>query len=211
MLPLRQLIGVTKPSPPTGLPAHTRMIRSSATWMDFHFDTHHFVQRLEREGFTRAQSEGIMAAMADVVDESIRNLSQNMVTKAQQEKFHYSQKVDFAQLKSEIQLVEKNDLSLMKTENDRLMAEVDKLKQRLREEISRTQGRIRDESSLQELKIREVDTRIESEIAGLRTAIETAKQNTLQYLVTVGIPTQSQASKATGCAALLMAYLRFRV
>jgi len=152
-----------------------------------------------------------MASMADVIDESIRNLTQNMVTKAQQEKFHYTQKVDFAQLKSEMQLVEKNDLALMKAENDRLMADVEKLKQRLREEITRTQagvrldlnlekGRIRDETSVQELKIREVDTRIESEIAGLRTAIETAKQSTLQYLVTV----------ATGCAALLLAYLRFK-
>ena len=55
-----------------------------------HFDTHHFVQRLQREGFTRAQSEGVMAAMADVIDESIRNLSQNMVTKAQQEKVRFS-------------------------------------------------------------------------------------------------------------------------
>lgn len=100
-------------------------------------------------------------------------------------------------------------------------------------------GRIRDETSVQELKIREVDTRIESEIAGLRTAIETAKvrpilhlgfrpcftcvcilqQSTLQYLVTVGM-WQSiyydysrilTFDLATGCAALLMAYLRFRV
>lgn len=130
---------------------------------NFHFDTHHFVQRLEREGLTRAQSEGVMAAMADVVDESIRNLTQNMVSKVQQEKvstitkalhtsaatntfpvqFHYTQKVDFAQLKSEMQLVEKNDLALMKAENDRLMAEVDKLKQRLREEITRSQDGFR--------------------------------------------------------------------
>lgn len=58
-------------------------------------------------------------------------------------KFHYTQKVDFAQLKSEMQLVEKNDLALMKAENDRLMAEVDKLKQRLREEITRSQGGFR--------------------------------------------------------------------
>ena len=51
--------------------------------------------------------------------------------------------MDFAQLKSEMQLVEKNDLALMKAENDRLMAEVDKLKQRLREEITRTQAGVR--------------------------------------------------------------------
>ncbi|KAG9003583.1 hypothetical protein FRB94_014549 [Tulasnella sp. JGI-2019a] len=124
---------------------------------------------------------------------------------------HYTQQVDFAQLKSEVQLVEKNDISLMKAENDRLASDLEKLKGRLREEITRTQagvrldlnlekGRIRDETGMQELKLREVETRIESEMAGLRTAIETSKQNTLQYLVTV----------ATGSAALLMAYLRFR-
>jgi len=152
-----------------------------------------------------------MSAIESVIDESIRNMTAGMVTKAQQEKQHYTQQVDFAQLKSEVQLVEKNDISLMKAENDRLMSDLEKLKGRLREEITRTQagvrldlnlekGRIRDETGMQELKLREVETRIESEMAGLRTAIETSKQNTLQYLVTV----------ATGSAALLMAYLRFR-
>jgi hypothetical protein len=51
-----------------------------------HFDTHHFVQRLEREGLNRAQAEGIMSAMAEVIDESVRNMTGNMVTKADQEK-----------------------------------------------------------------------------------------------------------------------------
>jgi len=99
------------------------------------------------------------------------------------EQQRYTQKVDFAQLKSELQLHEKNDLTLMKSENERLQSDVEKLKQRLREESTRVlagvrldlnleKGRIRDESSQQELKIKEVDTRIESEIAGLRTQIE---------------------------------------
>lgn len=124
----------------------------------------------------------------------------------------YTQNVDFTQLKSELQLHEKNDLTLMKAENDRLLADVEKLKQRLREEITRTQagvrldlnlekGRIRDESAQQELKIKEVDTRIESEIAGLRTQIEQAKFSILQYLVGV----------ATGSGALLLAYMRMMV
>jgi len=94
--------------------------------------------------------------------------------------------VDFAQLKSELQLHEKNDLTLMKSENDRLMADVEKL--------NLEKGRIRDESGQQELKIKEVDTRIESEIAGLRTQIEQAKFSILQYLVGV----------ATGSGALLV-------
>ncbi|CAE6408561.1 unnamed protein product [Rhizoctonia solani] len=205
-----------------------RRIHTQRPLRSHHFDTHQFVQRLEAEGLSRSQSEGLMAAIAEVIDESVRNMSRNMVTKTDQEKYSYTQKVDFAQLKSEIQLLEKNDVALMKADNDRLVTDVERLKARLREEISRTQasvrldlnlekggfpmlvrnerligrtGRIRDESSVQELKIREVDTRIESEIAGLRTAIEQSKQSTLQYLVTV----------ATGCAALLMAYMRFRM
>ena len=99
---------------------------------------------------------------------------------------HYTQQVDFAQLKSELQLMEKNELAMIKAENDRLVTDVDKLKQRLREEITRTQagvrldlnlekGRMREETSKQELKIKEVDTRIEQEIAALRTSIQVSK------------------------------------
>lgn len=75
---------------------------------------------------------------------------------------------------------------MLKAENDRLVNDIEKLKQRLREEITRTQagvrldlnlekGRMREQSSGQELKIKEVDTRIEQEIANLRTAIQSSK------------------------------------
>jgi len=67
-------------------PPSTRGFRTSVARHDFHFDTHHFVQRLEREGLNRQQAEGIMSAMAEVIDESIRNMTSNMVTKADQEK-----------------------------------------------------------------------------------------------------------------------------
>lgn len=86
---------------------------------------------------------------------------------------------------------------MVKAENDRLVTDIEKLKQRLREEITRTQagvrldlnlekGRMREESSKQELKMKEVDTRIEQEIAALRTSIQASKATTLQYLVGFG-------------------------
>ena len=71
------------------LPTPRRPCRTFSTSLrrhEFHFDTHHFVQRLEQEGLNRAQAEGIMNAMAEVIDESIRNMTSNMVTKAEQEK-----------------------------------------------------------------------------------------------------------------------------
>ncbi|CAD6916396.1 unnamed protein product [Tilletia controversa] len=104
----------------------------------------------------RPQAEALVESLADVIDESIRNLSEGMVAREEGEKWRYTQKVDFARLKSEIQLLERNDFVLMKTENERLMAD-----------------------------IKEVDTRIETEIAGLRTSIQSAKFNVLQYLVGV--------------------------
>ncbi|KAH7092843.1 DUF1640-domain-containing protein [Auriculariales sp. MPI-PUGE-AT-0066] len=192
----------------------TLLARAFATSLrtgQYHFDTHHFVQRLEREGLSKEQAEGVMTALSSVIEEAARNMTANMVTKADHEKQHYTQKVDFAQLKSELQLLEKNDVALLKAENDRLLTDIEKLKQRLREEITRTQagvrldlnlekGRMREESTVQEVKLKETDTRIETEIAALRTAIEASKATTLQYLVTI----------VTGSVALLLAYLRFR-
>ena len=106
----------------------------------------------------------------------------------------YTYKVDFAALKSELQMLEKNDFSLTNTNNERLVSEIEKLRQRLREEVARTQagvrldlnlekGRIRDEAATQELKVRATEERIEQEIAGLRTQMETIKLQTLQYMI----------------------------
>ncbi|KNE98309.1 hypothetical protein PSTG_08384 [Puccinia striiformis f. sp. tritici PST-78] len=163
-----------------------------------YFDSHQFVTRLENEGLNREQSEGLMLAIEQVIDESMKNLITGLVTR-----------IDFAKLKSEIQLVEKQDFALLKSENERLISELEKLKQRLREEITRTQasvrldlnlekGRIRDELGVRELKIREVDTRIEGEIGNLRTTMESVKFNILQYVV---------GTVASG-GALLLAYIR---
>lgn len=71
---------------PASLSVPKRALHSSMRNSNFHFDTHHFVQRLEREGLNRQQAEGIMTAIAEVIDESIRNMTSNMVTKADQEK-----------------------------------------------------------------------------------------------------------------------------
>jgi hypothetical protein len=107
-----------------------------------------------------------------------------------------------------VTLVEKQDYSLLRAENERLLSDVEKLKQRLREEISKTsagvrldlnleKGRMRDELSARELKIREVETRIEvcfkrwlsggltyacyqTEISQLRATMESVKFNVMQ-------------------------------
>ncbi|KAJ2721836.1 Protein fmp32, mitochondrial [Coemansia sp. Benny D115] len=173
------------------------------------FDTNRVVVRLEREGFTKQQAASIVSTLNSVLQESTHSILHSVVTKADQDKTLYMYKVDFAQLKSEIQMMEKTDFSMMKAENERLQGEVNKLKQKLREEITRTQagvrldmslekGRARDERSQHEIKIRETDTKIEQEISGLRMQMESIKFSILQYMI----------GTITGTGALILAYLR---
>ncbi|KAJ1968032.1 Protein fmp32, mitochondrial [Dispira parvispora] len=118
-------------------------------------------------------------------------------------------KVDFAQLKSEIQMLEKNDYTMMKSDISKLTAEVDKLRQKLKEEITRAQagvrldmnlekGRVRDEAGAQMLKVKETNAKIEAEISNLRTQMESIKFQILQYMI----------GTITGTGALIMAYMR---
>jgi predicted DNA-binding transcriptional regulator YafY len=52
----------------------------------YHFDTFKLVHKLEKQEFTREQSEAIMVALRAVLTDSMTELTTPMVTKAEQEK-----------------------------------------------------------------------------------------------------------------------------
>ncbi|OLL23870.1 Protein FMP32, mitochondrial [Neolecta irregularis DAH-3] len=170
-----------------------RIFSSGRILGGYNFDTLKFVKRLENEGFTPLQSKTVMLALSEVIEESMATLKRSFVTKEEQDKTTYTQKVDFAKLRSDLQTLEKTEFNLTKTEYDRLSSDLEKLRQKFREEITKTQanvrldlnlekGRIRDESSVHELKIKETDTRIETEMHNLRMQLEQMKTQVLQWL-----------------------------
>ena len=121
-----------------------------------------------------------------------------MVLREDQEKATYTQKVDFAKLRSELMTADSTESSLTRASHERLTNELAKLNSRLRDEIQRTQasvrldlnlekGRIREEANVQELKLKETETRIEQETAQLRERLEAVKFSTLQWLMYVGM------------------------
>ncbi|KAF2280892.1 DUF1640-domain-containing protein [Westerdykella ornata] len=176
---------------------------------DHHFDTLKFVQRLKDEGFTEEQAEAMMRVLSDVIEESIQNLTRTMVLREDQERATYTQKVDFAKLRSELMTADSTESSLTRASHERLTNELAKLNSRLRDEIQRTQasvrldlnlekGRIREEANVQELKLKETETRIEQETAQLRERLEAVKFSTLQWLMGV----------CTGTAALMLGVWR---
>lgn len=161
---------------------------------DHHFDTLKFVQRLKDEGMNEEQAAALMKILGDVVEESIANLTRTMVLREDQEKATYTQKVDFAKLRSELLSADSTESSLTRSSHERLTNDLAKLNSRLRDEIQRTQasvrldlslekGRIREEANSQDLKIKEVETRIEQETAALRERLEQVKFSTLQWLM----------------------------
>jgi len=176
---------------------------------DHHFDTLKFVQRLRDEGFTEDQAVAMMKVLGDVIEESIQNLTRTMVLREDQEKATYTQKVDFAKLRSELLSADSTESSLTRGTHERLTNDLAKLNSRLRDEVQRTQasvrldlnlekGRIREEANSQDLKIKETETRIEQECAALRERLEAVKFSTLQWLMGV----------CTGTAAIILGVWR---
>lgn len=106
----------------------------------------------------------------------------------------YTYKADFAELKSELHMIEKNDFAILKAENERLLNELDRVKNLMREELGKLQGsirlemnlergRTRDEAQTQEARIKETDNKIETEISNMRTHLETLKFDIVKYIV----------------------------
>ncbi|KAK3941093.1 DUF1640 domain-protein [Diplogelasinospora grovesii] len=176
---------------------------------DHHFDTLKFVQRLQGDGFTEEQSVAMMKVLNDVIEESIQHLTRTMVLREDAAKVTYTQKVDFAKLRSELLSADSTESNTTRAAHERLNNDIAKLSSRLRDEIGRTQasvrldlnlekGRIREEAVSQELKIKETETKIEQEVAALRQQLEQVKFQTLQWLMGV----------CTGFAALLLGFWR---
>ncbi|KAI8927852.1 DUF1640-domain-containing protein [Entophlyctis helioformis] len=190
---------------------HRRLLHGARAAANYHnFDTYRFVQRLEADGFQRESAEAVMNSLAEVVNESVHNLSRTSVTRTDFEKSLYMSRVDFTQLRSEIQLLEKNEFALLRADIFRLNAEVEKLRLRVAEDLRRVQsnvrldlsldkGRNRDEQSAQELRIKEADSKIDTEVSSVRTQMETIQWDLFKTL----FPLLSAAG------ALFFSYLRF--
>lgn len=186
-------------------PARRAFHASAVMRREHHFDTLKFVQRLKNEGFSEEQAVAMMKVLNDVIQESIQNLTRTMVRKEDSERATYTQKVDFAKLRSELLNSDSTEAQLTRSSHERIAADLAKMTSRLRDEIGRTQasvrldlnlekGRIREEANSQEMRIKETETRIEQEVAGLRERVQAVKQSTLQWLVGV----------CTGTAALIV-------
>lgn len=173
------------PSPPTPTVPRQRPIDN---------DTITFVDDLVAEGFQRDHAEALLQSMGDLLDSALHAATRDVVLRTEQDKVTYMYKVDFAQLKSELQMLSQNDMALLRGETERLKDEIEKTKQKVRDDINRVQagfrldlnlekGRIRDEASGLQLKIRDTDAKMDTEFGNIRVGMDGIKYDTIRTIV----------------------------
>ncbi|ANZ76265.1 BA75_01918T0 [Komagataella pastoris] len=188
-----------------GTAGPTSYIRNNHT----HFDSLKFVTQLQENGFSKEQSEAAVNVFSKAINDGIDLYASNLITKEVLSRQSYQQKVDFAKLKGELQLIDRSEFNNIRTQHEKLRNDLEKVKQRLKEEVNKSlssvrldlnleRGRIREESSIHDLKIKETDTRIDQEIANMKVQIDSTKTQVLQWLIGV----------CTGTFALVLAYVR---
>lgn len=173
------------------------------------FDTREFVRKLQDKGFTEEQSQAAVKIVSDSISNGIEQYASNLVTKETLNKLSYQQKVDFAKLKGELQMIDKSEFNSLRNEQERMQNDLEKMSTKFKEEINKSlssvrldlsleRGRIREESSIYDLKIKETDTKINQEIYNLKVQIDSVQTTVLQWLFGV----------CTGTFALILAYVR---
>ena len=80
------------------------------------------------------------------------HVQQNVLSREQQERSIQAYRLDFAHLKSEIHLLEKNDFAILKQENERILGETEKLKSKMREDLQRLQASFRLDMNLDKVR-----------------------------------------------------------
>ncbi|KAI3647042.1 hypothetical protein MP228_007263 [Amoeboaphelidium protococcarum] len=159
------------------------------------FDSYKFVNALQQEGFNAQQSEAILQVVSEVLQSTIDDISKDSVQRQSVSQLESSHRIDFAQLRADLQMLERSDFASLKAENDQLASEIEKLNQKVREDLNRLysstrldlnleRGKIFDDHSELLHKLNEADAKIQQETSQIRASIGNVQFDTMRTLLT---------------------------
>ncbi|TYK16694.1 protein FMP32 [Cucumis melo var. makuwa] len=140
----------------------------------FLVDTLALVRKLEGQGVPSNQAEAITAAITEVLNDSLENISHSFVSKGEMQKGHH-----FSLLGHETEKL-RNDIEKMRSE---LRYEIDKVTAGQRLDLNLERGRIRDELANQNAETTNLTNKLDREIHGLRAQLEAAKYDVIKYCI----------------------------
>ncbi|GFQ00531.1 protein fmp32 mitochondrial [Phtheirospermum japonicum] len=160
----------------------------------FLVDTLALVRRLEAQGVQPKQAEAITGALIEVLNDSIENVSQSFVTKAEKQRNEMTQESNLAKFKTEVISSQGHHFSLLQHEMEKLKSDIGKMRSDLRYEIDKAtagqrldlnleKGRIRDELNEQNQETTNLTNKLDREIHELRAQLEAAKYEVIKYCI----------------------------
>ncbi|CAN4078793.1 unnamed protein product [Withania somnifera] len=160
----------------------------------FLVDTLALVRKLEAQGVPTKHAEAITAAITEVLNDSLENVAQNLVSKADLQRLEMIQESKLSKFKSEVQSSQENHFSLLQHETEKLKSDIEKMRRELRYEIDKVsagqrldlnleRGRIRDELANQNQETANLTNTLDREIHTLRAQLEAAKYEVIKYCI----------------------------
>ncbi|OMO74404.1 hypothetical protein CCACVL1_16768 [Corchorus capsularis] len=160
----------------------------------FLVDTLALVRSLEAQGVPSKQAEAITAAITEVLNDSLENVSHSFVSKAEMQKSEMLQEANLSKFKSEVKSSQEHHFSMLQRETEKLRGDIEKMRSELRYEIDKVtagqrldlnleRGRIRDELANQNAETTNLTNKLDREIHALRAHLEAAKYDVIKYCI----------------------------
>lgn len=160
----------------------------------FLVDTLALVRSLEAQGVPSKQAEAITSAITEVLNDSLENVADTFVSKADMQKTVMLQEAHLSRFKSEVQSSQEHHFSLLQRETEKLRTDIEKMRSELRYEIDKVtagqrldlnleRGRIRDELANQNAETTNLTNKLDREIHELRAQLEAAKYEVIKYCI----------------------------
>ncbi|OAC98068.1 hypothetical protein MUCCIDRAFT_17243, partial [Mucor lusitanicus CBS 277.49] len=155
-----------------------------------HFDTYEVLTHLESQGFTRRQAEVIMKGMKFRLRECTASVKQQLLLTSDLENESYLFKAALSELRTEVQVMRRNDMQMLQTDLSLITREVDSLEQRLSEGVADMKNEIqmdmnnrknetREDQKAMDMKIQEINNKFTIRLGDIRTEIEAVRWETI--------------------------------
>jgi hypothetical protein len=132
----------------------SQLVKSNGKHL-FLVDTLALVRRLEAQGVPSKQAEAITAAITEVLNDSLENVSQALVSKGEMQKTEMIQESNLSKFKSEVQSSQGHHFSLLQHETEKLRNDIEKMRSELRYEMDKVTAGQRLDLNLERGRTRE--------------------------------------------------------
>ncbi|CAO3632929.1 unnamed protein product [Cunninghamella blakesleeana] len=155
-----------------------------------HFDTYRLLEALEKQGFSRSQAEVVMKGIKYKLRETTALLRKQLLLRSDLENESYLFKAELSELRTEIQVMRRNDTQMLQTEAAMITREVEALAQKLREDVSTMKNEVtldmnnrknetQEEQKAIDMKIQEINNKFTVQMGEVRTELEAVRWETI--------------------------------